>query len=190
MFPRYGSIFSKYSKSADTPDKAASAAVDALTEFWRKFQKEYSLAKFMFDGVSITGPVTTPVKGPISGFNIATKLMIPDAAYVKKQLQSGGDAFQGLFSLFSYTLCMSKWFIDCKAGGFTTPMIAPIIADFDVQALAFKTKMFGLAPDTHEKAMDILSDGVEEIIKTCINVVEYTGTAGATQLTGIVTIQF
>lgn len=190
MFPRYGKIFSKYSKAANTPEKAITATIEALNEFWRKFQQEYSLAKFMFDGTSITGPTTVPVTGPIGGFNLATQLVIPDAVYVKKQLQSGGDAFQGLFSLFSYTLYMSKWFIDCTAGGFTTPMLAPITANFDAQALAFKAKMFGLAPNTHEKAMEVLSDGVEEIIKSCINVVEYTGTAGATQLTGMVTIQF
>jgi hypothetical protein len=190
MFPRYGKIFSKYSVAANTPEKAVTATVNALTDFWKKFQEEYSFAKFMFDGTSITGPVTVPVKGPISGFNLTTQLSIPTEEYVKLQLQSGGDAFLGLFRLFSYTINMSKWNIDCKAGGFATPMLAPIIADFDIQALAFKTKMFGLAPDTHEKAMDILSDGVEDIIKTCISVVEYTGTVGPTQLTGMVTIQF
>ena len=190
MFPKYGSIFSSYAKAADTPEKAVTATVAALNEFWRKFQAEYSKGKFMFDGSSITGPVTIPVLGPISGFNATTQLVIPTEAYVKLQLQTGGDAFIGLFSLFSYTLNMSKWFIDCKVGGFATPMPVAIIADFTAHAIAFKAKMFGLAPGTHEAAMSILSDGIEDAIKTCVTVTEYTGTVGPTQLTGMVTVKF
>lgn len=63
MFPQYGQIFSKYSSSANTTDKAAVATVSALTEFWRQFVAEYSLARFMFVGSSITGPVTVPITG-------------------------------------------------------------------------------------------------------------------------------
>lgn len=63
MFPQYGQIFSKYSSSANTTDKVVIATVSALTEFWRLFQAEYSLAKFLFVGSSITGPVTVPVTG-------------------------------------------------------------------------------------------------------------------------------
>lgn len=66
MFPQYGSIFSKYSSLADTPDKVVTATVSALTEFWRMFLAEYSNAKFLFVGTSVTGPVTTPVTGLIS----------------------------------------------------------------------------------------------------------------------------
>lgn len=190
MFPRYGSIFSRHAHSANTPEKTLTATVNALTEFWSMFKAEYSLAKFMFNGSSITGPVVTPVSGIISGFNVTTQLMIPDEAYVKSQLQSGGDAFIGLFRLFSYTISMSTWTLDCKAAGFMTPMIAKLVANFDVQALAFKAKMFGIAPNTHEAAMEVMSDGVEEVLKTCINVANYTGTAGATQLTGLVTVKF
>lgn len=190
MFPKYGSIFSSHAKAADTPAKAVTATVSALNEFWRKFLAEYSKGKFVFDGSSITGPVTTPVVGPISGFNALTKLEIPTEGYVRLQLQSGGDAFLGLFNLFSYTLNMSKWFIDCKVGGFITPVPVPIVADFTAQAIIFKATMFGAAPGTHEAAMGILSDGVEDALKTCITVAEYTGTAGPTQLTGMVTIKF
>lgn len=65
MFPQYGSIFSKYSSSANTPDKVVTATVSALTEFWRAFLAEYNIAKFLFVGTSVTGPVTTPVTGLI-----------------------------------------------------------------------------------------------------------------------------
>lgn len=190
MFPRYGKIFSKYSKTANTPELAVTACHLALTEFWRLFQAEYSLAKFMFSGTSITGPVTVPVAGPIGGFNAATVLNIPPEPIIKMKLQASPDPFIGLFSLFSYTLTMSAWQIDCKAGGFLTPFPAALIAEFTPLAIAFKAKMFGLAPATHEEAMEILSDGVEECIKTSISIVPYTGVAGATTLTGTVTIQF
>lgn len=190
MFPRYGKIFSKYSKTANTPELAVTACHLALTEFWRLFQAEYSLAKFMFAGTSITGPVTIPVTGPIGGFNAATVLNIPPEPIIKMKLQASPDPFIGLFSLFSYTLTMSAWQIDCKSGGFLTPFPAALIAEFTAQSIAFKAKMFGLAPATHEEAMEILSDGVEECIKTSISVVTYTGIAGATTLTGTVTIQF
>lgn len=63
MFPQYGQIFSKYCQGANTTDKAVIATVSALTEFWRLFQAEYSISKFMFTGTSITGPVTVPVTG-------------------------------------------------------------------------------------------------------------------------------
>lgn len=66
MFPQYGSIFSKYSNSANTPDKVVTATVTALTEFWRMFLAEYSAAKFIFVGTSIAGPVVTPITGLIS----------------------------------------------------------------------------------------------------------------------------
>lgn len=66
MFPQYGQIFSKYSSSANTPDKVVFATISALTEFWHLFVAEYSLAKFVFVGTSVTGPVTTPVTGSIS----------------------------------------------------------------------------------------------------------------------------
>ena len=190
MFPRYGKIFSKYSKSANTPDLAVTACHLALEEFWRKFQSHFSLAKFMFAGTAITGPSSVPVTGTIGGFNIATQLSIPPEKYIKAQLQASPDPFIGLFSLFSYTLTMSSWQIDCKAGGFMTPMPAKLIAEFTAQAIAFKAKMFSLAPTTHEDAMEILSDGVENCLKTCINVCPYTGVAGATTLTGTMTIQF
>ena len=42
----------------------------------------------------------------------------------------------------------------------------------------------------NEAAMEIMSNGVEECMKTCINIVPYTGVAGATTLTGTMTIQF
>lgn len=189
-FPRYGEIFSKYSKSANTPDLAVTACHQALTEFWRKFQAHFTLAKFMFDGTAITGPSSVPVKGRIGGFSPATSLNIPPESYIKIKLQSSPDPFIGLFSLFSYTLTMSSWQIDCKAGGFMTPVPAMLVAEFTAQALAFKAKMFGLAPTTHEDAMEILSDGVETCLKSCINVCPYTGVAGATTLTGAMTIQF
>ena len=189
MFPRYGTIFSKYSKSANTPDLAVTACHLALEEFWRKFQSHFSLAKFMFAGTAITGRTSIPVTGTIGGFNLATQLSIPPEKYIKTQLHASVDPFIGLFKLFSYTISMSAWQVDCKAGGFTTPMPAKLMADFTVQALAFKKKMFSLAPNTHEAAMEIMSDGVEECMKTCINIVPYTGVAGATTLTGTMTIQ-
>jgi len=190
MFPRYGQIFSKYSHSANTPDLAVTACHLALTEFWRKFQAHFSTAKFVFEGTSITGPVVTPVLGPIGGFNAASVPNIPPESYIKIQLHNSEDPFVGLFSLFSYTLTMTMWQVDCKAGGFLTPCPAPLAAEFTAQAIAFKEKMFGLAPSTHEEAMEVMSDGVEECLKTCVNVVPYTGTAGATTLTGNMTIQF
>ena len=189
-FPRYGKIFSKYSKSANTPDLAVTACHQALTEFWRQFQAYFSIAKFFFKGTAVTGPTTVPVTGPIGGFNPATELNIPPESYIKIKLQTTPEPFIGLFSLFSYTITMTMWQVDCKAGGFLTPCPAPLPAEFTAQALAFKAKMFGLAPSTHEDAMEILSDGVEECLKTCINEVPYTGVAGATTLTGTMTIQF
>lgn len=189
-FPRYGEIFSKYSKSANTPDLAVTACHLALTEFWRQFQAYFATAKFFFKGTAVTGPASAPVTGLIGGFNPATELNIPPETYIKIKLQTTPEPFVGLFSLFSYTLTMTMWQVDCKAGGFTTPCPAPLRADFTAQALLFKTKMFGLAPSTHEDAMKILSDGVKECLKTCINEVPYTGVAGATTLTGTMTIQF
>lgn len=189
-FPKYGQIFSKYSKTADTPDKAVTACHLALTEFWRQFQAYFSLAKFMFTGTAVTGPSAVPVTGQIGGFNAATVLNIPSESYIKMKLHTTPEPFVGLFSLFSYTLTMSSWQIDCKAGGFTTPFPAVLAAEFSAQALAFKAKMFGLAPNTHEDAMKITSDGVEDCIKTCINTAQYIGVAGPTTLTGNMTIQF
>ena len=190
MFPRYGTIFSKYSKSANTPDLAITACHLALTEFWHQFQAHFTTAKFFFKGTAVTGPTAVPVAGPIGGFNPTTVLNIPPEVYIKSKLQTTPEPFVGLFSLFSYTLTMSMWQIDCKAGGFLTPFPAPLLAEFTAQAIAFKAKMFGLAPNTHEAAMEILSDGVEACLKTCINEVPYTGVAGATTLTGTMTIQF
>lgn len=189
-FPRYGEIFSKYSKSANTPDLAVTACHQALTEFWRQFQAYFTIAKFQFSGTAVTGPTAVPVIGQIGGFNASTELNIPPESYIKVKLQTTPEPFVGLFSLFSYTLTMTMWYVDCKAGGFMTPCVAPLAADFTAQALAFKAKMMGLAPNTHEAAMEILSDGVEECLKTCINVAQYTGVAGATTLTGAMTIQF
>lgn len=189
-FPRYGSIFSKYSKTANTPDSAVTACHLALTEFWRQFQAYFSLAKFMFTGTAVTGPTAVPVTGIIGGFNAATVLNIPSEQVIKTKLQASPDPFVGVFSLFSYTLTMSTWQIDCKAGGFMTPFPAALIAEFTPQAIAFKAKMSSLAPTTHKEAMEILSDGVETCLKTCINVVPYTGIAGATTLNGTMTIQF
>lgn len=190
MIPRYGTIFSKHAHSANTPEKVLTATVNALSEFWRKFQAMNSASAFMFDGSSITGAVTTPVLGKISGFNSSTALVIPNEFYVKSQTQAGGDAFLGLFRLFSYTINMSTWTIDCKSAGFITPMPVKLVANFDLLAAAFKLKMFGLAPNTHEKAMEILSDGIETALKSVVMVTNYTGTAGATQLTGAVTVKF
>lgn len=189
-FPRYGKIFSKYSKTANTPELAITACHSALTDFWRQFQAYFSEAKFMFAGTAITGPTAVPVTGIIGGFNSATVLNIPPEPIIKMKLQASPDPFIGMFGLFSYTLTMSAWQIDCKSGGFVTPFPAALIAEFTPQAIAFKAKMLGLAPSTHEEAMEILSDGVETCLKTCINVVPYTGVAGATTLTGTVTIQF
>ena len=189
-FPRYGKIFSKYSKTANTPELAITACHSALTDFWRQFQAYFSEAKFMFTGTAITGPTAVPVTGMIGGFNSATVLNIPPEPIIKMKLQASPDPFIGMFGLFSYTLTMSAWQIDCKSGGFLTPFPAALIAEFTPQAIAFKAKMLGLAPSTHEEAMEILSDGVETCLKTCINVVPYTGIAGATTLTGTVTIQF
>lgn len=190
MFPRYGSIFSKYSKTANTPDLAITATHLALTEFWHQFQAYFTTAKFLFAGTAITGPTAVPVTGTIGGFNAATVLNIPNESYIKAQLQTTPEPFVGLFKLFQYTITMSMWQIDCKAGGFATPFPATLIAEFTAQALAFKAKMWGLAPRTHEEAMDILSDGVKECLQTCINEVAYTGVMGATTLTGTMTIQF
>jgi hypothetical protein len=189
-FPRYGKIFSKYSKSANTPDLAVTACHQALTEFWRQFQAYFTTAKFLFEGTAVTGPAIVPVTGSIGGFNPTTVLSIPTESYIKIKSQASSDPFIGLFSLFSYTLTMTTWQVDCKAGGFLTPCPAPLLADFTAQAIAFKAKMFGLAPSTHEGAMEILSDSVETCLKTCINEVPYTGVAGATTLTGIMTIHF
>ena len=68
MFPKYGQIFSKHCAGAATIDAVTTAIHNALSEFWLKFQTEYSTAKFMFNGNSITGSVTTPVTGQISRF--------------------------------------------------------------------------------------------------------------------------
>nr|DAL39683.1 MAG TPA_asm: hypothetical protein [Caudoviricetes sp.] len=38
-----------------------------------------------------------------------------------------------------------------------TPMPITLLANFDVQAIALKTKMFSQAPNTHETAMKMLS---------------------------------
>lgn len=82
---------------------------------------------------------------------------IPTNAYVKNQLQSGNDAIVGLLRLFSYTLSTSVWTIDCKSAGFLTPMPVTLVANFDLQAAAFKARMFKQAPNTHEVAMKVLS---------------------------------
>lgn len=190
MFPRYGKIFSKYSKSANTPELAVTAYHLALKEFWQQFKAYFATAKFFFKGNAVTGPTTVRVTGQIGGFNSATVLNIPNESYIKIKLHTSPDPFVGLFSLFSYTLTMTLWQVDCKAGGFLTPYTAPLQAEFTSQAIAFKAKMFGLAPSTHEDAMEILSDGVEACLKTCVNKVPYTGVAGATTLTGTMTIQF
>lgn len=157
MFPQYGQIFSKYSAGANTPDKVVSATTSALTEFWRLFQAEYSLAKFMFVGTSVTGPITVPMTGLLGGFNSSSVISIPNELYVKKCLHSGNDAVLGLLNLFSYTLTTSAWTIDCSAAGFLTPMPVILLADFSLQAETFKVKMFKQAPNTHEAAMQALS---------------------------------
>ena len=100
------------------------------------------------------------------------------------------EPFVNLFSLFSYTINLSAWSIDCKSAGFLTPMLVTLSANFDAQARIFKEKMYGLAPTTHEEAMEILSDGVKTCIQTCINTVQYIGSAGATQLVGSVIVKF
>lgn len=190
IYPRYGSIFSKYSQSANTPEKAVTACHLALTEFWHEFLNYYAFAKFMFKGTAVTGPTAVPVAGPIGGLNASSMLNIPNESYIKAQLQCGGDPFIGLFKLFSYTITMTVWQIDCKAGGFLTPFPAMLAADFTTQAALLKATMYAKAPATHEEAMDIMSDGVKECLQTCINEVPYVGSAGATQLTGTMTIQF
>lgn len=38
-----------------------------------------------------------------------------------------------------------------------TPMPISLLANFDLQAIAFKAKMFSRAPSTHEDAMKLLS---------------------------------
>ena len=43
MFPRYGAIFSKYSKSANTPDLAVTACHLALEEFWRNISDYFNM---------------------------------------------------------------------------------------------------------------------------------------------------
>jgi len=190
IYPEFGSIFSKYCKGANTPDGAISAMQLALTEFWRLFQEYYSIGKFNFTGAAITGPTTVTMAGVLGSFNSATQLNVPNTSYIKSVLHGGGDPFVNLFKLFSYTLNMSIWQIDCKAAGFMTPYVATIKTDFTAQAAEFKTKMYSLAPTTHEEAMDILSAGVKDCLQTVIAVVPYLGTAGATTLTGTMTIQF
>ena len=144
----------------------------------------------MFKGTSVTGPVTTPVAGPIGGISHASQLCIPSQAEIKLALHSSPEPFVGLLNLFSYTLTHSDWAFDCKAAGFATPCKAILLADFTAQALLFKADMFAKAPTTHEEAMAVLSDGVKDCLQTFVNEVQYVGSAGATQLTGTLTIRF
>lgn len=189
-FPEFGKILSTYTRSANTPDAAVGAIQLALMQFWREIRSRFSKGAFMFKGTSVTGVVTTPVVGPVGGISSATQLCIPSQAEINLALHSTPEPFVGLFNLFSYTLKHSDWAFDCKTAGFATPCPAILIADFTAQALLFKADMFAKAPTTHEEAMTVLSDGVKDCLQTFVNEVQYVGSAGATQLTGTLTIRF
>lgn len=190
MIPEFGKILSADLEGANTPELARIGVAHALTKFWRMIISNHSLAKFFFSGTAIVGPSAIPVIGTVGSFSTNCVLYIPNDIEIKNALATTPNVWKGFFKLFEHTIHRSAWFIDCKAASYSTPFAAKLrCTTVNSYAEIFLEKMNGLQPNTHEDAMNVLTDGVKEFLQTVINEVPYTGT-GAGQLTGTMTVTF
>lgn len=191
MIPEFGTIFSNCVKGANTPIKARLAMRRAFYKFWNELLHGNKKAAFDFAGTVTVGTVVSPMAGKIASFNdIVTKPVIPTIAEITTALATKPNPWTGIFQLFANTLQLTPWQFDCKVESyFTTCPSGIVCATAPAYAEVFKQKMEGIAPNTHEEAMAVLSDGVKEFLQTVITEVPYSGT-GVGQLTGSITVQF
>jgi len=197
--PKFGKIWGQQMKGLKFKGNASAnhlavctKASAAFSIFFQQLIANYTLASFMAGGTVVIGTASTPLAGKIAGFSPLTVIRPLTPAEISSKFKDKSKPFWvNFYSCFDDIFKTSVINIDCKTGGFPTPMVVQIsMLPYVDAATTFYNELKAKKINKHKDFLDALDSAVDTLFKTKINsVVNYSG-VGAGTYTATVTITF